>query len=265
VPHVHLTVVFEWIWNRLSKSSAPESPVWQTGEPVEPIPALPEAESRTAACELFEGALKGPDPIQGLIRADAILKATVDSRVRTIIQESHGEGQPAIMCAKGCSHCCRVSVSAYAFEAFAIADHLNRHWSGLGRMLLLRRIDKYRDKASHLRGGELPPNCPFLRKGICSIHSVRPSICRTHHSTDVKHCIANPKKQPPGARPFYQSCYPLYQGVYEALGERGGKPLGLDLAPAVGVALRNPQALSQFAAGADPFESARKGRLSRVR
>ncbi len=215
----------------------------------EEIPEGTEAAVRGACREVVEQGLRDA---AGLIRVDAILKASVEARVRDRLG-------PEIACKKGCGHCCRVSVSSFPFEIFAIVDHVRGTWSGWERWKLRRRIRRYRDAF----GQSTHPWCPFLKEGACSIYAVRPTICRTHHSTDLAQCIAGLESWPAGAEPFYLATLPLYDGVYEALGERGGLPSGLDMAAAVGILLDRPSVKEEFLAGGDPFVSARREMLRR--
>jgi Fe-S-cluster containining protein len=76
-------------------------------------------------------------------------------------------------CARGCGHCCHVSVPITEFEAQFIAD-------GLGIKAQPVKQSIRRDLKSF--GSHTP--CPFLKNGECSIYEVRPLTCRMHMNFD---------------------------------------------------------------------------------
>jgi len=77
-------------------------------------------------------------------------------------------------CARGCGHCCYVSVPITEFEAHYIGDKLG-----------LKPNEVKQNKRSDLKvfGSHTP--CPFLHNGECSIYEVRPLTCRMHMNFDV--------------------------------------------------------------------------------
>ena len=77
-------------------------------------------------------------------------------------------------CARGCGHCCHVSVPITKFEAHYIGDKLG-----------LKPNEVNQNKRPDLKvfGSHTP--CPFLRNGECSIYEVRPLTCRMHMNFDV--------------------------------------------------------------------------------
>ncbi len=76
-------------------------------------------------------------------------------------------------CARGCGHCCHVSVPITEFEARYMAENL-----GIKPVELKQSI---RHKLSEY-GSHTP--CPFLANGECSIYEVRPLTCRMHMNFD---------------------------------------------------------------------------------
>ncbi len=76
-------------------------------------------------------------------------------------------------CARGCGHCCHVSVPITEFEAQFIAD-------GIGVKPTAVKQSKRPDISSF--GTHTP--CPFLVNGECSIYEVRPLTCRMHMNFD---------------------------------------------------------------------------------
>jgi len=77
-------------------------------------------------------------------------------------------------CARGCGHCCHVSVPITYFEARFMGENL-----GLTPVMLKHSI---RHDLSEY-GSHTP--CPFLSDGECSIYEHRPLTCRMHMNFDV--------------------------------------------------------------------------------
>jgi uncharacterized protein len=77
-------------------------------------------------------------------------------------------------CARGCGHCCHVSVPITQFEARYMGENL-----GIKPVELKQSVKhKLTDYGSHTP-------CPFLKQGECSIYEHRPLTCRMHMNFDV--------------------------------------------------------------------------------
>ena len=76
-------------------------------------------------------------------------------------------------CARGCGHCCHVSVPTTQFEARYMGDNL-----GITPVALKQTI-----KHELTEYGSHTP-CPFLKQGECSIYEFRPLTCRMHMNFD---------------------------------------------------------------------------------
>ncbi len=76
-------------------------------------------------------------------------------------------------CARGCGHCCHVSVPITEFEARYMGEHLNIKPVEL-KQSIRHELSEY--------GSHTP--CPFLANGECSIYEVRPLTCRMHMNFD---------------------------------------------------------------------------------
>ncbi len=76
-------------------------------------------------------------------------------------------------CARGCGHCCHVSVPITELEARFMGEHL-----GIEPVAVKQSIrHELSEFGSHTR-------CPFLANGECSIYEVRPLTCRMHMNFD---------------------------------------------------------------------------------
>jgi hypothetical protein len=246
-------VTIRKVLHRILGRGGEETASWAApSEPAEPIPLGSDAEACNALREILVDATQPRSSVDSLIRGDAILKASVDFRIRHVLSTV----EEPVACRKGCGHCCQVPVSAFPFEIFPIAHHVRTSWSGRERRALMRRLRAYRTAVTKPQRGAKHPWCPFLKEGSCSIYDVRPTICRTHHSSDLSACLRDPTKRPASAQPFYRAMLGLYDGAFEALGARSGFPDGYEMALAVEIALREHDALDRFLAGGDPFVAA---------
>ncbi len=107
--------------------------------------------------------------------------------------ETKGNLTKNIKCSKGCSYCCYAQVSVTPPEAIFIGNYLNENYSLSQTDQLLKHI---RHNISLTDGKSLEERvlvweqtpCIFLFDGVCSIHPVRPFICRAWHSLSVTQC-----------------------------------------------------------------------------
>ena len=77
-------------------------------------------------------------------------------------------------CARGCGHCCHVSVPITAFEAQYMGDKLG-----------IEPREVTQNKRPDLKNFGSHTPCPFLANGECSIYELRPLTCRMHMNFDV--------------------------------------------------------------------------------
>lgn len=100
---------------------------------------------------------------------------------------------PKLACDKGCPSCCVLRVAATAPEILLLADYVRRiEASPQGATVGLKRRIALADRLTRgLDEGErmaLRKPCPFIVRGVCLIHPVRPLACRGHASFDRKAC-----------------------------------------------------------------------------
>lgn len=109
--------------------------------------------------------------------------------------ELGGNIRKNIKCSKGCYYCCYAQVSVTPPEAILIGTFLNENYSLSKTDQLLKKI---KNNISLTEGKSLEERisiwektpCIFLADNECSIHDVRPFICREWHSLSVEQCIA---------------------------------------------------------------------------
>jgi len=101
---------------------------------------------------------------------------------------------PPLACEKGCPSCCILRVTATAPEIFLLAAYVQRIEAapagaaiGLGRRIALAdRATRGLGETGRMR---LRKPCPFLMRGVCIVHPVRPLACRGHASFDRQACV----------------------------------------------------------------------------
>lgn len=101
---------------------------------------------------------------------------------------------PPLACEKGCPSCCTLRVLATAPEIFVLADYVQRiDATRSGATIALRRRIALADRATRGRNETermaLRKPCPFLVRGVCIVHPVRPLACRGHASFDRQACV----------------------------------------------------------------------------
>lgn len=107
--------------------------------------------------------------------------------------EIDGDIRKNIKCSKGCYYCCYAQVSVTPPEAIYIGKFLQENYSLSKTDQLLKKIKNNisltegKSLEERIRIWEKTP-CIFLSDNECSIHAVRPFICRAWHSLSVEQC-----------------------------------------------------------------------------
>ncbi len=171
-----------------------------------------------------------------------------------------------IACKKGCSVCCQAKVLVVAPEVLRIAAHLRKTLPEEALGELLARVKAADDKTrglSRAARAEAHVPCPLLDgEGGCSVHSVRPLVCRSWSSYDAGQCAAYWEAPSRGLTPpQYATGYELSQAVLAGLGKacfdagRDGTPL--ELIAALRIALDRPTAGERWHKRLPVFQTAR--------
>ncbi|RMF43718.1 MAG: YkgJ family cysteine cluster protein [Deltaproteobacteria bacterium] len=116
--------------------------------------------------------------------------AVIDLAERAAVRWTFNTG--AIACGPGCGSCCQLNVAILEPEADLLARHLCRHLSANRLQRMQEHLNRLAIRVSGLDDEErlacrIP--CPLLDTGgNCSIHPVRPLMCRAITSTDAAAC-----------------------------------------------------------------------------
>lgn len=161
-----------------------------------------------------------------------------------------------IACGAGCAACCHVRVTIMPIEAIEIGRHLVESLSLEEREVLLERLRRYIDTIAALPTHErlrYQLACPFLNsQNQCGIYSVRPLVCRMHHSLSRAAC-EDAESGIPVIEDFVEATIPVMEGVFDAATDAGMVPGELELAPAILLVLDEPGAEGLWLQGEDVF------------
>ena len=145
------------------------------------------------------GSAFNPDESIALARWFARLAATrspeandaLTDTLAAVAGASLARHQPVetLACAKGCGSCCHQKVSVNAVEIFTVARRLRKSKALVEHRARLAARPTRGDPASPSRVLDPAKPCSFLVADACSIHAIRPTVCRTMASLDVRACL----------------------------------------------------------------------------
>lgn len=206
-----------------------------------------------AALAKFVDEIVGSNPGTGTSTRLVSALARIQDRANSIAARD----VPGIACREGCSHCCKLFVSATPPHIFAVADYFRRHRNPgeLEGLRLREQRTRGLDVAGRSKGLAA---CAFLENDRCSAYDVRPLSCRSYFSMDVEKCLASFGENAPNIpMPAFGSNYRWVfdQAVWAILTARGLPRRGYELGHAVVVALDDPTAEDRWYQGDDVFHA----------
>lgn len=165
-----------------------------------------------------------------------------------------------VACGPGCGACCVLNVSVLFPEAIAISWYLQRSMTEQQQQAVCARLHELLVATRWLDDEErlfLREACAFLdQDGLCTIHPVRPLLCRSITSTNPAACREAIAMVPLDGQPtvemnlfqknFFET---VYRGLSEALKDSGLDHRPQRLPSAVMALLGEPEMVEAFAAG----------------
>jgi hypothetical protein len=141
-------------------------------------------------------------PVTRARAAQAVADASAWSEELTAAVAEDVPPELPIACRAGCAYCCNLKVVVTAPEAIQIADWLrgNRDERALSevRARVAATDDRTHGMTVEQRLKARIP-CPLLENNLCSVHEVRPLVCRGGNSYDADVCrrsLETPKTAP---------------------------------------------------------------------
>jgi Fe-S-cluster containining protein len=172
---------------------------------------------------------------------------------------------PPLACQKGCPSCCALRVTATAPEIFLLAQYVRRIEAGPAgasvglsrRIALSNRTTRGLSEAERMT---LRQPCPFIVRGVCVIHPVRPLACRGHASFDRRACaqaVAGRDVEVPVSAP-HVALRGLVQDALRAALNKAGLASGLyELNQGLALALDGHAREDAWLTGCDSLAAAR--------
>ncbi|MFT3776143.1 MAG: YkgJ family cysteine cluster protein [Minicystis sp.] len=200
---------------------------------------------------------------QGLIDA----AAAASDRAAELQRASLASEPPLtpVACQKGCAACCVSKVVVVAAEVIRIADHLRRTLDPDALAALVARVRAADEQTRGLTRREraiAAVPCPLLVDDACSVHEVRPLLCRGWTSLDVSACaqhFADPAHAPvpPAHAPSYELASAVLAGLGRAAIDAGLDGSLLEFVAALRIALERENAAARWRARLPVFSTAR--------
>lgn len=165
-----------------------------------------------------------------------------------------------VACGPGCGACCVLNVSVLFPEAIAISRYLERSLTDRALQEVRVRLHELLVATRWLDAEErlfLRETCAFLgRARWCTIHSVRPLLCRAISSTNPSACREAIAMVPLDGQPtvemnlFQKNLFDtVFWGLGAALEDSGLEHRPMRLPSAVLALLEDPEMVDAFAAG----------------
>jgi len=218
--------------------------------------------------ELLGAVAEGERKVLGpLVATDPIGAAEEASRraEELIARASAKEPPPLpVACGPRCPSCCVSKVVVAAPEILRIAAYLRDRLAPEELEVLRSRVRAADDRSRDLSRRERAVAgiaCPLLVEGSCSVHPVRPLICRAWTSLDRRACeqhFANPDGAPvaPAHTLVHELGGAVLGGLTLACADAGRDADLLELNAALRIALDHPDASGRWTLGRPVFSPA---------
>lgn len=154
-------------------------------------------------------------------------------------------------CQKGCSHCCKLRVEIFGYEAVAIAKYIQDTFSDEDKEVCISKLNEASIKAKGLQPETHFVPCAFLKDNSCSIYEMRPAMCRKFSSLSLAACLNNGGGLE--SHGLKQMSMAAIQGFVEGTRQAGLKPSLYELNQTLFVALSNRTASKDWLKGINVF------------
>ena len=187
--------------------------------------------------------------VQGAVEAAESASARAEQLISMALQ--HEPPEMPVACGRGCSTCCQAKVLVVAPEVLRIGEHLRKTKTAdeLTKILeLVRQADTKTRGLSRADRADAHIACPLLdADGGCSIHEVRPLVCRSWTSYDARACevywqAPRGKLTPPQWPAGYELAQAMLAGLGKACLDRGLDGVPLEFIAALRIVLERPNA-----------------------
>ena len=179
-----------------------------------------------------------------------VMRMTVGLASQVVRGAREGRRSLPVVCADGCSHCCRVHVSISAPEAIVLAAYLRDTMKKDALAKLTSRVEESaREVAAMDRDARVASGapCPLLVDERCAAYQVRPLPCAAANSYDAEACAKGGEIP---IEPVQLGAIRATQlGLSTAIAARGLDNGRYELAGALAVALKTPDAATRWLRG----------------
>jgi len=184
-----------------------------------------------------------------------------------LLERAQSEQPPehTLACRHGCSHCCyQPEVTVTAIEIFRVSAFITSHCSAEEITALISILPEptHSPKPSSAPTPWVLIACPLLIDGACSVYDARPLVCRGANSYNVRDCQRareQNRRQPTihNYRPQEKAAHLTVDMLRQGIADTGRDAALLNLAPALAIALRQPDSAQRWLDGEQVFASAR--------
>jgi Fe-S-cluster containining protein len=171
---------------------------------------------------------------------------------------------PRVACHEGCHCCCYLKVSVTAPEVLALAQFIETELPRAERERIAARAAELaadpRIFSEYAKPAAKIPCALLTDAGACAAYAARPLACRGWNSTDADSCrraLADDSEPIPMNPSWARECAAVGLALRAATTDAGFSGEILELTVALDLALRTPNALERWIAGAALFAAAR--------
>jgi Fe-S-cluster containining protein len=197
--------------------------------------------------------------IRESIRVTESVHDRVESTMDELVERARQVGLGEPHCQKGCWYCCQIRVHVSVPEVVRVARYLQETLDSDALRGLVDRLNAYRAQLLPLERTpyfETRILCPLNEEGACTVHAVRPIVCRRYLSFDVDRCREHFVDNLPSRIPKLDAIPPAVEPFLAGLvngATRAEQPSLVDFPFALAIALTGDN-LERWQRGAPIFQ-----------